>query len=129
MQNEIIATEHAPKAIGPYAQAIRSGHFLFVSGQIPIDPKTGKLVDGIAAQTKQVLNNIKSILATLHIGFESVVKMDVFLIDLAHFQTMNQIYGELLNPFTPARVTVQVSRLPMDSLIEISCIASSEKTR
>jgi 2-iminobutanoate/2-iminopropanoate deaminase len=120
-----IETENAPKAIGPYSQAIFAGPFLFISGQIPIDPKTGKLVENtIQAQTKQVLANIEAILKEADLNFEDVVKTEVFLKDLNDFSEMNVIYAEKFShAIKPARQAFQVARLPLDARIEISCIA------
>jgi 2-iminobutanoate/2-iminopropanoate deaminase len=120
-----IITEHAPKAIGPYSQAVATEQFVFVSGQLPIDPKNGKIIEmGIEGQTRQVLRNIEAILKEAGLGFADVVKAEVFLHDMNDFQKMNAIYAEVFTgPIKPARQAVQVARLPMDALIEISCIA------
>lgn len=120
-----IATDQAPKAIGPYSQAVCAGNHMFISGQIAIDPAVGKLVgETIEEQTKQVLKNIEAILAARGLTLENVVKTDVFLKDLKDFSTMNNIYAEKFSyAVKPARATVQVSKLPLDALIEISCIA------
>lgn len=120
-----IATDQAPKAIGPYSQAIRAGSYVFVSGQIAIDPTTGKLAGAtIEEQTRQVLKNMEAILAAQGLTFEAVVKTEVYLKDLTDFQAMNGIYGEKFSyAVKPARATVQISKLPMDALVEISCMA------
>lgn len=120
-----IETEHAPKAIGPYSQAVLAGPYLFVSGQIPIDPKTGEVVeDNIEKQTRQVLDNIQAILKAQGLTFEHVVKTEVFLKDMDDFQIMNAIYAEKFSsPIKPARQAFQVAKLPKDVRIEISCIA------
>jgi 2-iminobutanoate/2-iminopropanoate deaminase len=120
-----IETENAPKAIGPYSQAVQAGPFLFVSGQIPLDPKTGKLVEPtIRAQTVQVLDNIEAILKAANLTFADVVKTEVYLKDLQDFQEMNIFYAERFShPIKPARQAMQVARLPLDVLIEISCVA------
>lgn len=120
-----IDTDQAPKAIGPYSQAISTPPFLFVSGQLPIDPKTGKIsAVSIEDQTKQVLANLKAILAADGLTFQDVVKTDVFLKDLQHFPAMNAIYAQAFShPTKPARVTIQAAKLPLDALVEISCIA------
>lgn len=122
---EQIQTENAPKAIGPYSQAIVAGDLLFVSGQVPIDPQTGKLVDDeIVTQTKQVLNNIEAILVSAGLTMDDVVKTEVYLKDFNEFAQMNAIYAEKFNgKIKPARQAMQVARLPLDSRIEISCIA------
>lgn len=120
-----VMTDHAPKAIGPYSQAIKAGSYLFISGQIAIDPKTGKLADEtIEGQTRQVLRNMEAILAAEGLTLENVVKTDVYLKDLKDFQSMNGIYGEGFSyAIKPARATVQISKLPLDALVEISCVA------
>ena len=120
-----IDTEHAPKAIGPYSQAIAAGPYLFISGQIPIDPRVGKITTStIEEQTKQVLNNIQAILAAENLSIIDVVKTDVFLKDLEDFSEMNAVYAECFSHATkPARVTIQAAKLPMDCRVEISCIA------
>lgn len=120
-----IETESAPKAIGPYSQATQAGDFLFVSGQLPVNPKTGELVEkAIVPQTRQVLSNIEAILTAAGLTWQHVVKCEVFLQDLNQFKEMNAIYAEKFpHPIKPARQTIQVARLPLDSLVEISCIA------
>lgn len=127
MKNEVrfVETENAPKAIGPYSQAVVAGSYLFVSGQIPINPKVGKITTStIEEQTKQVLDNLEAILAVEGLSVKDVVKTEVFLKDLQHFPEMNAIYAERFNhAVKPARVTIQVTKLPLDALIEISCIA------
>ena len=119
-----IETADAPKALGFYSQAVVAGPFLFVSGQVGIDPKTGKLIDEtIQGQTAQVLANIEAILIAAGLTWKEVVKVEMFLKDLAHFQEVNVLYGKKLShPIKPARQTVEVSKLPLDALIEISCI-------
>lgn len=121
----VIDTPHAPQALGPYSQAIAAGPFLFISGQLPIDPKIGKVIAlSIEEQTEQVLSNIQAILATEGLTLENIVKTDVFLKDLQDFQQMNAVYAKRFNyPKKPARLTVQVAKLPQDVRIEISCIA------
>jgi 2-iminobutanoate/2-iminopropanoate deaminase len=122
-----IATTDAPAAIGPYAQAIRSGDTLFTSGQIPIDPATGNLVPGdITAQTTQVCKNLQAVLAAAGLDFTHVVKTTVFLKSMADFAAMNAVYASYFAPegvAPPARSTVQVAALPKDALVEIECIA------
>jgi 2-iminobutanoate/2-iminopropanoate deaminase len=120
-----IETADAPQAIGPYSQAILAGSFLFISGQIPIDPKMRKIVETtIQGQTKQVLANLAAILKAAGLSFKDVVKASIFLKDLGHFQEVNALYGEaFVHMPQPARETIQVARLPQDALIEISCIA------
>ena len=115
-----------PKAIGPYSHAVRAGNLLFVSGQIPIDPAHGKIMETtIQAQTRQVLANIEAVLRSEDLTLENVVKAEVYMKDLSQFQEMNAIYAEAFSfPVKPARQAMQVARLPMDALIEISCIAA-----
>jgi 2-iminobutanoate/2-iminopropanoate deaminase len=121
---EAIKTERAPAAIGPYSQAIRAGGFLFISGQIPIDPATGGIVSGdIEAQTDRVLRNIRSIVDESGGSLQDVVKTTVFLADMDDFPAMNEVYGRYFHSEAPARSTVQVSRLPKDVRIEIEAIA------
>jgi 2-iminobutanoate/2-iminopropanoate deaminase len=121
---EAIASPSAPKAIGPYSPAIRAGNFLFLSGQIPIDPATHELVTGsIEAQTEQVMRNIGELLKAAGAGFEHVVRTTVFLADMNEFAAMNGVYGKFVVDPPPARATVQVSRLPRDVKVEIGAIA------
>ena len=121
---EIINTDRAPKAIGPYSQAVKTNGFIFVSGQIPIDPDTNNLVKGdIAEQTRRVLKNIKNILEAAGAGLEDVVKTTVYLKDIKKFGDMNQAYGGFFTTLFPARATVEVSNLPKGVDIEIDAIA------
>ena len=120
----IINTPGAPAPIGPYSQAVKLNNMLFVSGQIPIDPKTGDLVQNdIVAETRQVMENIKAILESAELTFENVVKCSIFVSDLNNFVTINEVYGEYFSQTAPARETVEVSRLPKNVNVEISCIA------
>jgi 2-iminobutanoate/2-iminopropanoate deaminase len=122
--NEVIQTDYAPKAIGPYSQAIRSGSFVFLSGQIPTDPATGNLVSGsIADQTRRVLENLRAVLEGAGLSLSDVVKTSVFLKNMDDFAAMNAVYAEYFTEKPPARSTVQVSRLPRDVDIEIDAIA------
>ena len=124
---KIISTDEAPAAIGPYSQAVRSGSFLFCSGQIPLDPKSGQIVAGdINAQTRRVLDNIAAVLRAEGLSFDSVVKTTIFLTDLGDFQTVNEIYGSYFKQKPPARSTVQVSGLPKGANVEIEVIARVE---
>ena len=124
---QAVATDSAPKAIGPYSQAIRAGSLLFVSGQVPIDPATGQIVDGdIAAQTHRVFRNISEILKAGGASLDHVVRTTVFLADMNDFAAMNEVYGGYFSAPAPARATVQVSRLPKDARIEIDVIAVVE---
>jgi 2-iminobutanoate/2-iminopropanoate deaminase len=119
-----ISTPDAPAAIGPYSQAITAGGFLFASGQIPLDPATGALIDGgVAEQTHRVLKNLAGVLQAAGIGFDRVVKTTVYLADMNDFATVNEIYGGYFPAPAPARATVQVARLPKDVRVEIDCIA------
>jgi 2-iminobutanoate/2-iminopropanoate deaminase len=121
---EAISSPDAPAAIGPYSQAIKAGDQLFLSGQIPIDPKTGNLVDGgIEPQTRQVFQNIAAILEAAAASFDNVVTVGVFLADMNDFAKMNAIYAEYFSAPFPARATVQVARLPRDCRIEIQVTA------
>lgn len=121
---DVIATEGAPAAIGPYSQAVRAGDLLFCSGQIPLDPATGQVVPGDAArQTEQVMKNIRAVLAAAGVGFDSVVKSTIFLADMADFGAVNEVYGRCFPGHKPARSTVAVRGLPRDVLVEIEVIA------
>jgi 2-iminobutanoate/2-iminopropanoate deaminase len=121
---EPISTPGAPKALGPYSQAIRAGGFLFLSGQIAIDPATNQLVGGdIAAQTRRVLENLGAVLQGAGISFDRVVKTTVFMTDLAEFPAMNEVYAEFFTDPAPARATLQAARLPRDARVEIDLVA------
>ena len=121
---EPLSTPNAPAAIGPYSQAIRAGDFLFVSGQIPLDPSTGTLIQGdIAEQTHRVLRNLAAILEAAGASFHHVVKTTVYLADMSEFAAMNEIYGTYFPAPAPARATVQAARLPRDVRLEIDLIA------
>jgi len=121
---EVIQTEKAPKPIGPYSQAIRAGNFIFLSGQIPIDPKTGELVKGdIRQQTQQVLENIRGVLESQGLGMQDVVKVNIFLKDMGNFNQMNEVYATYFSATPPARSTVEVAKLPKNAEIEIEAIA------
>jgi 2-iminobutanoate/2-iminopropanoate deaminase len=121
---EPVSTPDAPAAIGPYSQAIKAGGFLFVSGQIPLDPATGTLVQGdIAAQTHRVLLNLGAILKAAGTSFDHVVKTTVYLADMAEFAAMNEVYASYFPSPAPARATIQAARLPRDVRVEIDLIA------
>ena len=123
---DTIHTEQAPKAIGPYSQAIRAGGFLFASGQIPIDPQTGQFVaGGITEQTEQVLKNLSAVLQAAGSSLDRVVKTTVFLADMDEFTSMNEVYGKFFSENPPARATVEAARLPRDARVEIEAIAVS----
>src|SRR3989339_1057995 len=120
----VISTEKAPKAIGPYSQGVRAGEFLFISGQLPIDPEVGMMAaKDISAQTRQSLENIKSILEASGMAMEDVVKTSVYLSDMNNFKQMNEVYSGFFIGQFPARVAMEVSRLPKDALVEIEAIA------
>ena len=124
MTRTAIRTTEAPAAIGPYSQAIRSGDLLFTSGQIPLDPKTGAIVDGdVADQTRRVMENLAAVLAAAGAGFADVVKTTIFLLDLGDFAAVNAVYAQHFAVAPPARSTVQVARLPRDSRVEIEMLA------
>jgi 2-iminobutanoate/2-iminopropanoate deaminase len=119
-----VSTPNAPGAIGPYSQAIRAGDFLFLSGQIPLDPSTGQLISGgIAEQTHQVLKNLGAVLEAAGASFSHVVKTTVYLADMGEFAAMNEIYGGYFRAPAPARATVQAARLPRDVRVEIDAVA------
>ncbi len=123
-----ISSPNAPKAIGPYSQAVRAGDLLFLSGQVPLDPGTGSLIDGdIAAQTRRVLDNIGAVLAAGGRSFADVVRTTVFLADMNDFTAMNEVYGQYFSEPYPARATVQVARLPKDARVEIDVIATYDE--
>ncbi|HRW46558.1 MAG: RidA family protein [Caldilinea sp.] len=119
----VVSTPNAPAAIGPYSQAIRAGQFLFASGQLGLDPATGDLREGIEAQTRQALANLQAVLSEAGATVANVVKTTIFLADLSHFATVNQLYGEVFGHEPPARSTVQVAALPKGGLVEIEVIA------
>ena len=124
MKKKVVHTEKAPKAIGPYSQAIQAGSFLFLSGQIPIDPSTGELVAGdIRQQTRQVLENIQNILGFRGLTMEQVVKTTLFLKDMGNFSQVNEVYASYFKAEPPARSTVEVAKLPKNVDIEIEAIA------
>ena len=121
---DVIATKEAPQAIGPYSQAIRANGFVFVSGQVAIDPSTQQVINGdVAAQTDRVLKNLLAILKAAGTGLEKVVRSTVFLKNMGDFAAMNEIYGRYFSTAPPARSTVEVARLPKDVLVEIDVIA------
>jgi len=121
---DVISTKDAPQAIGPYSQAIRANGFVFVSGQVAIDPATQQVIGGdVAAQTDRVLKNLSAILNASGSGLEKVVRSTVFLKDMGDFSAMNEVYGHYFKAKPPARSTVEVARLPKDVLVEIDVIA------
>jgi 2-iminobutanoate/2-iminopropanoate deaminase len=122
---QTILTDHGPKPIGPYSQAVRANGFLYVSGQVALDPKTGEMVSGeIRQQTERTLENVKGIVEAAGSNLNHVVKTTVFLKDMSDFATMNEVYSRYFTAAPPARSTVQVSRLPKDALVEIEVIAA-----
>ncbi len=125
MDKQVISTPQAPSAIGPYSQAIRAGNFLFVSGQISIDPSTGKLIDDktVQGQTRRVLQNLIAIVEAAGGSAQNIVKTTVFLRDMGDFAEMNAVYSTFFSASPPARSTVEAARLPRDVSIEIDCIA------
>jgi 2-iminobutanoate/2-iminopropanoate deaminase len=121
---KIIMTQNAPQAIGPYSQAIEANGFVFVSGQIPLDPKTGNLVTGdIREQTKRIMENGKAVLAAAGCGMDRVVKTTIYLKNMGDFASVNEVYGNYFTSDPPARATVEVSRLPKDVAVEIDFVA------
>jgi 2-iminobutanoate/2-iminopropanoate deaminase len=125
VEKEIISTKDAPQAIGPYSQAVRFGNLIFVSGQIPIKPETGKIMKGnIGEQTKLILENLNNILAAGGSSLDNVLRTTIFLTNLEDYSVVNETYAQYFNDLPPARSTVQVAKLPMDAQIEIDAIAS-----
>lgn len=124
--NEVVSTEAAPGAIGPYSQAIKVNGMVFCSGQIPIDPSTGQFAsEDVTGQTEQVLKNLSAVLEASGSSLEHVVKTTVFLADMNDFAAMNEVYGKFFSANKPARATVQAARLPRDARVEIECIATA----
>jgi 2-iminobutanoate/2-iminopropanoate deaminase len=126
MKRNIISAKNAPTAIGPYSQAVAVGDLVFISGQIPLDPATGRMVEGgIEAQTERVMANLGAVLGAAGLGFGDVVKTTIYLADLADFPAVNEVYGRSFPKDPPARATVQVAALPKGARIEIEAIATS----
>lgn len=124
MKLELLKTDHAPGAVGPYSQGVQAGNMIFSSGQLPIDPKTGKLLTGdIKAQTKMALENVKAVLAAGGANLEDIVKVTVFVTDIKQFSDINEVYGEYFTDHKPARSLVEVSKLPLGGELEIEAIA------
>lgn len=124
---QIIHTQNAPAAIGPYSQAVKAGNVLFVSGQLPINPATGVMAgDNITVQTRQSLSNLQSIIAAAGMGLNHVVKVTVYLSDMNDFTAMNEVYATFFTADFPARAAIQVARLPKDALVEIDAIVFKE---
>ena len=124
IMKQVISTNEAPSAIGPYSQAVKAGNILITSGQLPIDPATGVFPEGIAAQTRQSLTNCRAILESAGLSMANVIKTTVFLKDMNDFQAMNEVYATFFAGDFPARSAVEVARLPKDALVEIECIAA-----
>lgn len=124
MSKNVITTERAPRAIGPYSQAIKLGNLVFTAGQIALDPATGKLIEGdVAAQTERVMENLKAVLEAAGSSFDQVVKTTCFLVDLDDFAAFNEVYGRYFDDKPPARSTIQASRLPAGARVEVECVA------
>ena len=124
MNKKIITTDKAPAAIGPYSQAIEAGGFVFASGQIPVDPATGNIPEGIEAQAKQALTNVKNLMEASGLSMENIVKTSVFIKDMNDFAKVNEVYATFFDNDFPARSCVEVARLPKDVLIEVEVIAA-----
>jgi 2-iminobutanoate/2-iminopropanoate deaminase len=125
MKRQVVATDAAPKAIGPYSQAVWAGDFLFCAGQIALDPASGNMVgDDVAAQTARVLDNVRGVLKSQGLDLGNVVKTTVYLSDMNHFAAMNEVYGKYFTKEPPARSTVQAARLPKDALVLIEAVAA-----
>ena len=124
MNKKIIATDKAPAAIGPYSQAIEAGGFVFASGQIPVDPATGNIPEGIEAQAKQALTNVKNLMEASGLSMKNIVKTSVFIKDMNDFAKVNEVYATFFDNDFPARSCVEVARLPKDVLIEVEVIAA-----
>ena len=123
---KIIGSKQAPAAIGPYSQGVKVGNFLFVSGQLPIDPDSGSMANNVEAQTKQSLNNLQAIIEASDMRLNDVVKVTVFLADMNDFIEMNDVYSMFFTDNFPARVAVEVARLPKDALVEIDAVVYRE---
>ena len=124
MKKEVKASKNAPAAIGPYSPSLKVGNLIFASGQLPIDPKTGEMIEGnIEAKTRIILENLKAVLEPYSIGLENVVKTTIFLKNMNNFSRVNKVYGEYFKEKFPARSCVEVSRLPKDADIEIEAVA------
>ena len=124
MNRKIVSTDAAPKAVGPYSQAVWAGDLLFCAGQIPLDPATGQIVPGgVVEQTVRVLENLRAVLASQGLNLANIVKTTVFVADLNHFTALNEVYARYFTGDFPARSTVQVARVPKDALVEIEAVA------
>jgi 2-iminobutanoate/2-iminopropanoate deaminase len=124
MAKNVVSTPHAPAAIGPYSQAVQSGDWVFLSGQIPLDPASGELIgEDIAGQTRRVMENLAAVLHAAHCTFDDIVKATIYLVDLGDFASVNQVYGQYFTGTFPARATLQVSALPRGARVEIEAVA------
>ena len=123
MTNEIISTQKAPGAIGPYSQAVRAGDMLFTSGQLGLNPETGVLAEGVRAQADQALKNLGAILHEAGLDYKDVIKTVVFIKNMADFKTVNEVYAQYFTANYPARSCVEVAALPMGGLVEVECVA------
>jgi 2-iminobutanoate/2-iminopropanoate deaminase len=126
LNRTVIHTEHAPAAVGPYSQAVKIGNLVFISGQLGLVPATGKLIEGVEAQTRQALDNLQAVLEAAGSSVEQIVKTTIFLTDMGDFTTVNAIYGETFSAAPPARSTVEVAALPLGGQVEIEAIALVE---
>ncbi len=127
MEKAVVHTNKAPAAVGPYSQAIKTGHFVFTAGQVALDPAAGKLIEGdISAQTEQAIRNLQAILRAAGTNLDKVVKTTVFLQDMAHYAAMNEVYGKHFADSPPARSTIAVAKLPLGALVEIEAVALLE---
>ena len=125
LKKQIVSTPLAPKAIGPYSQAVRANGFVFLSGQIPLDPATGQMIEGdVVAQTKRVMENLEAVLAASGTAFHKVLRATIYLVDLGDFAKVNEVYGSYFESEPPARATVQVAALPRGARVEIDLIAA-----
>ena len=125
---KMISTNNAPAAIGPYSQAVKTGSFIFLSGQLPIDPRTNTIeAKDVQGQTRQIMENIKAILQEEGLSLSNIVKTTIFISDMNHFTMINEIYSAYLGDHRPARSMVEVSRIPKDSMVEIEVLASMDK--
>jgi 2-iminobutanoate/2-iminopropanoate deaminase len=119
-----VSTDRAPEAIGPYSQAVRSGSYVFCSGQVALDPSSGSLVEGsVGEQTRRAMENVRAVLEAAGTGFDSVVKVTAYLIDMADFEEFNEVYGSYFSDSPPARATVGVASLPKGARVEVECVA------
>ncbi len=124
MKREVVHSDNAPAAIGPYSQAIKVGDFVFTAGQLGIDPATGKLQEGVEAQARQAMENLKAVLEAAGSGLDMAIKTTIFLADISDFPKVNAVYGEFFGDEPPARSTVQVAALPAGGLVEIDVVAT-----